>query len=187
MSIDTEKRLVFLATPGGKSDTIARQLLAERTAAQQARLDYIKSKGIENLWANENAVAGLIVKPDAIPAGFRKDAKYGTDADGHVCAIPDGKQRATYKEACKELASIPRLPGCMELDNRLGFGGYITGRCWMMISCEIVCGRMILSVPRMEKNQFVPPDCSPLRFSEYFTLVEQAEANKEAATADVKL
>ena len=185
-----DNRIAFLATPGGKTEQLVRDIMRERQAAQDARIAYFKSKGADNLWASEGCVSGLVVKADKIPPGWRRDAKTGTLADGEIVVVPDGKQKATYKPLTFELRALPSLPGTHAFTSRLGADCVCTanphGRGMVMLFCsfEFVGDKVIVSIPKPGEGssmlragdkpdkQFIPPDCTQLKMSEYWALKE---------------
>jgi hypothetical protein len=183
-----EDRIPFLATPGGKTDTIARAIMAERVAAQKARREYLKSKGEDclNLLGSESRVSGLIYKPGAIPDGWRRDAammrKYRPD-NGGVIAVPD-KKKPTYNDLQRELSSIPSLPDAHSFSNRIGFHFMIRDNRWKICGFERIGESIVVEVPKWTPRnpeydgeddhnaQFVPPDSTQLKHSEYYTMKE---------------
>lgn len=180
--MNENKRTYYAAKVGGKSHEICEQIIKDRDAAQKARMKYLKSKGndVVNLWASESCVHALIVKPGKIPVGWRRSSEIHRKhvaPDGGVFAVPDGKQRATYKALKQELRNIPSLPDCWSFTSRLGYAGQLHGMSMMLCSFEKIGDTFVLSVPDRgnsdpEKNKFVPPDCKELKMSEYWAMKE---------------
>jgi hypothetical protein len=182
-----ENRIPFLTIPGGKSDKIAREVIAQRVAAQKARIAYLTAKGpdILNLFGNERAIGALILKDGApMPDGWRKanelHRKYSTEG---VFIVPDKRRKDTYALLCNELKQIPSLPDAHKFSARLGFGMMIRGRYMLLCSYEKIGEQIVISVPRYappegglsdeeHTKQFVPPDCTQLKLSEYYAMKE---------------
>lgn len=191
----TTDRIPFLATPGGTSHTIATAYTAERIAAIKARDAYREKLGVFGLWGSDRGITGLVVnKDEPLRQGWRiaKDARPETPE--HVLIVPDGKQRKTVKALRAELAALPSLPDAHEFSRRIKFGGYCTDKWLMWASWESIGDAIIISVPRMregsgqfigsEKGQFIPPDCTELKLSDYHRMREEHEAAQKAkATA----
>lgn len=191
--MDTDNYLFFLATPGGKSHTEFLAVLEERGAAQKARVAYIEEHKIQNLWGSDRGIAGYVIKEHAeIPAGWMRSKKYNP-GPGEIVIVPDGRKKALIREIEKKLAAIPSLPDSFAFSRRIGFGGYIGARAWRAASGEKIGDRVIIFVPKRDagagehdagqpdeapegKRQFIPPDCTPLKASEYFRMKEEHEA-----------
>ncbi len=178
-----ENRIAFLATPGGKTETIARQIMAERKSAYAKRIEYMKSKGAENLYGSDSGIAGIAVKPDAIPEGWRTDKKLGTLGD-LVIVVPNGKAKATYKALVDELRELPVMPDGMAFSHRIGCPLIFSNRRMWYSYYEIIAGSVVVAVPELskvsdpdngeeDKKQFVPEDCVQLKHSEYYALKEK--------------
>lgn len=181
-------RIPFLATPGGKTETIARAVMAERKAAYATRIEYMKAKGAHNLFGSDGGIAGIVVKEDAIPEGWRRDPKRRT-IDSGIVVVPDGKKKATYAALIAELRALPEMPDGLAFSNRIGCPLVFWDRRMWYAYYEIVDGQIIVAIPTAKdpddseasKEQFIPADCVQLKHSEYWALKE-----KESAMGDAK-
>lgn len=181
-------RIPFLATIGGKTETIAREVMAERKAAYATRIDYMKSKGAHNLFGSDGGIAGIVVKEGAIPDGWRRDPKRRTVDEG-IVVVPDGKKKATYSALITELRALPIMPDALAFSGRIGCPLVFWDRRMWYSYYEIVNGQVIVAVPTVKdpddaeapKEQFIPPDCVQLKHSEYWAMKE-----KEASIGDAK-
>lgn len=196
-----EHYIPFLATTGGKCHIVADEIGRERVSAKQARIDYLKSKGDDAiaLWGGERAIVSIVYKPGKIPSGWRRDQKLHRKhaaPEGGIFAVPDGKQRETYKTISAELANIPSMPGAEEFTRRIGGSFVIVGMTMRFCWFERIGEALIVMVPRIktkeeaaenaeihgkEMKQFIPPDCTELKLSDYYRMKEEHEAAKPAA------
>lgn len=187
--MDTSKRTLFLAIKGGQSDQIVRKLEADRKSAQASRIKYLKSKGknVLNLWGSDGGIYALIVKEGKMPLGWRRDSRLERKhcaPKGGMFAVPDGKQKETYKAFRDELRALPSLPGWMQFSNRIGVGCQLHGMSMLFATFERVGDVTVLSIPMRGESsrkqpEFVPPDCKPLKWSEYFEMKEKLEEKKK--------
>lgn len=178
-----EDYIPFLATPGGKTDTIARAVMTERKEAYAKRIEYMKAKGAHNLFGSDGGIAGLVVEENAIPEGWRRDPKRRT-VDKGIVVVPDGKKKATYAALIAELRSLPVMPDGMDFSHRLGFPLVVWNRRMWHAYFEIIGGQIIVAIPTAKdpddaealKEPFIPSDCVQLKHSEYYALKEQVPA-----------
>lgn len=189
--MNIENRLIFVARPGGKTDTMARKFMADRVTAAQARCAYAKSKGSRATYGTEGGVYGLVFPADKLPAGWRSSKKKCADDPADVVAIPNLKDKLLGRALKAELTALPSLPDGWTFNNLLGFGGMFSGMKIFFANCMPLGEKIIVTVPRYDRvekdgelpvedmngnsKQFVPEDCDQIKASEYFALVEAAE------------
>lgn len=192
-----EDRIPFLATPGGKTDAIARAIMAERIAAQKARREYLKSKGPDcmNLLGTDSHIIALIFKAGAIPEGWRRDGKLSRkhSFEGGVVCTADPKKKDTFKKLEWELRDLPSLPDAHDFSNRIGFHFMVRDNRWKICGFERIGDNIVVEVPKwtprdpkcdgedQHNAQFIPPDSTQLKYSEYYAMKEAAEAARTHA------
>lgn len=173
-----ENRLLFIATPGGKSHQAIDAFHANADAAYEAQRNYANSLGAK-AWYGRGGIAALLFEnePTELPVGFRRDPKH--DMQRMFALVPDKKAKAGKVRAA-ELKALPRSPDLMDFSKTIGFGFIIRGMAMMMASFETVGDSRILTIPKPEDpgKQFIPPDCTPLKLSEYYAMKEAEEAKK---------
>lgn len=194
-----ENRLLFIATPGGKSHAIVMAYIAECQACHDARSAYCKQLNADAYHAGWG-ISALLFKPEVtLPDGYRIDEKRGRH-EGMVYAVPNRKV-AAGKARVKELESLPGMPDAMRFSRLIGFPVYIKGRAMLQASYGKIGESYIISIPKMDEvtesdltgnlndvskkkaSQFIPPDCTPLKLSEYYAMKEAEEAKQAAAKA----
>jgi hypothetical protein len=133
-------------------------------------------------------IRGLIFDPGNEPKGWRSDRC----ADGTKFFFPYRKTKAD-KAICARFAAA-RLPsgdrlgemigmgyqGVVTTDQGAGFGMVIRYPAYQALADD----RVILSIPlsgRPDDNGFIPADCTPLKLSEYFALIEAEEEQRSEA------
>lgn len=184
--MNIEERNLFVATPGGFAHALVLTIEKERNAAYRARVAYLKSKGrdVLGLWGTDSSICALVVKSDKIPTGWRRDSKLHRKhcaPDDGVFAVPDGKQRETYKELKQELRSLPKLLDFLAFTDRIGTAPQLYGMRMLLATYEKVSGNIVISVPKPgdsgSRTPFVPKDCTPLKWSEYYAMKEAVAEN----------
>lgn len=172
---------------GGKSLDAAREVQAGLKVAA-VEIEQIKAEfGAKGVMRMSTRISGLVFDADAAPAGWRKDYGAGTRfyapyrktkadkaiwAKFHAVKIPDA---STFS------ALIGMGGGIMTGPGSSGHGFTISYAFYEMLSD----GRMVITIPLPEAGSeaapFVPPDCVPLKVSEYFALKEAEPAKDLAA------
>ena len=160
------ERAYFLAH--GKSETKVREFFTKRQAAMIAADDIAKEVG-GNGTVGAYRISGILFK-DGAPEGWTKK---GVSTDGQYYYMPLRRSKAG-KALCQRISSI-RIPGASDLHSEFSRdGGHMSsnglGITINYISAEIVRGKAIITVP--SGMDFVPPESTPLKMSEYWTLKE---------------
>jgi len=178
--MNSEKYQHYIA--GGKTLEAVHAFRGRQTVAE-ALVDALKvefgAKGTAN---SIGRVRGLIFDQGAEPQGWRMDRC----SDGTPFFFPYRKTKADKAIWAKFAAA--RLPSGDMLGDMIGmgYGGVVTceqsGRMGMIIRYpayqRLADERVIISIPlsgRPDDKGFIPPECTPLKLSEYFALIEADE------------
>ena len=160
------ERSYFLAH--GESETKVREFFTKRQAAIIAANDMAKEVGGTGT-VGAYRVSGILFK-DGPPEGWTQK---GTSTDGQRYYMPLRRSKAG-KALCQRIAAI-RIPAASDLHSEFSTdGGHMAsaglGITINYISAEMVRGKAIISVPN--GMDFVPPDSTPLKMSEYWAIKE---------------
>jgi len=196
-----EAYAVHIAPRGGKIDLIIDSIISDRKAAQEARMEYARSKGAFGTYASEARVEGLTFKEGAeLPEGW---ATLFTTEQNDVVAAPKAKNRTKVeREATKarqrELSNLPSLPGVEKFTSRIGGNQIITknpsGPGFSMLSCcfERIGDTTFVLTPwstkreetgnldddNVTKTAFLPEGCERVGLSVYYAAKEREQAKK---------
>lgn len=152
----------------GDSEAKVRDFFTKRQAAIIAANDMAKEVG-GNGTVGAYRISGIVFK-DGAPEGWTEK---GTSTDGQRYYMPLRRSKAG-KALCQRLAQI-RIPAASDLHSEFSpDGGHMStvglGITINYISAEIVKGKSIITVP--DGIDFVPPESTPLKMSEYWALKE---------------
>lgn len=153
----------------------------------------MQKHGFENLYGAGGVTSAVIKHGAPIPEGWRQN-RTAKGCDG-VAIMPDAKQKATYKQLKAELEALPRTPDSFQFSSELGFGGYFRGMTIMWASMGKIGDAFVIAIPDMSAAvkeslmqrggkppvQFIPPDCTPLKHSRYYAMVEAEEEKQRTA------
>jgi hypothetical protein len=99
---------------------------------------------------------------------------------GHKDTYYPDKRTKEGKGIDKRLKAI-KIPGSAEFSELIG-GGYfiVSGRNWASISFETIGDAYVVSMPigdpeACKDAEFIPPDATILKYSEYYAMKEAAE------------
>ncbi|KGM44463.1 hypothetical protein JY97_00510 [Alkalispirochaeta odontotermitis] len=168
---DSEQKCIDLAEQHGAFSTLFQE--------------WAEGYGALGSWSG-NIVGGIIVeRSNELPYGWR-DSGHSNNAN-HLWLAPN-KRTKKGKEIAAEMQDLPRPFHSSAISRAFDAGEFISvsgGQTTISyLHFEKLCGKYILSVPvnayrdfdRTEINDFVPPDATELKMSEYYALKEKAAA-----------
>ena len=159
------ERSYFLAH--GESEKKVREFFAKRGEAFTQANAIAKEVGGDRP-AVGHRISGITFK--AVPHGWTEKGRTG---DGIPYYLPLRKSKAG-KELASRIEAV-RIPGAVDLHSEFTRdGGHLSseglGITINYISAQIIGGKAVITVPN--GMDFVPPDCTPLKTSEYWALKE---------------
>lgn len=176
--MNIEDRLIFIATPNGETHKAIEAFHALANSAYEAQRNYASSIGAR-AWFGRGGITALLFEkePTEMPKGFRRDFK--SDQQGMFAIVPDKKTK-DGKARAEELKGLPRSPDLMDFSKSIGFNFIIRNMRMMLASFETLGETRFVTIPKYEdeSKQFIPPDCTTLKLSEYYAMKESSEEKK---------